>query len=259
MTASISVALWGTLKYEFLMQARRKALWISMAIFSITEMYVGGMAPWDALPTASRSQVLANWAMMLQLLFPVVFGILMADRLPRDSRLNVSELIRTAPTPSALHLLGKYLGSAFATALPIFVLYSAGVGYVVAVERDLIALPVGLAVFAIVMLPGLLFVGAFSIACPAILWVPLYQFLFVGYWFWGNALNPSFGIPTLTGTLLTPIGDNAAVAFFGIYPMYGISSPTMLHGTLSIALLLGGASVALIAVHHYLKWVRARE
>ena len=37
-----------------------------------------------------------------------------------------------------------------------------------------------------VNLPGLLFVAAFSVSCPVILWVPLYQFLFVGYWFWGR-------------------------------------------------------------------------
>ena len=33
--------------------------------------------------------------------------------------------------------------------------------------------------------------------------------MYVGYWFWGNMLAPSF-LPSLTGTLLTPIGDYAA-------------------------------------------------
>jgi len=98
---------------------------------------------------------------------------------------------------------------------------------------------------------------------PAVMWVPLYQFLFVGYWFWGNLLAPSYGIPTLSNTLLTPLGNVAASGFFsrnsdGIQTISGNSVATW-EGALSIAILLACAAAALLTVHRYLTWQRARQ
>src|SRR5260370_19208210 len=77
--------------------------------------------------------------------------------------------------------------------------------------------PLVAADFVLIVLPGLLFVAAFSIACPAILWVPLYEFLFVGYWFWGNALSPTrTGIQTLSQTILTPIGTYISAGMLAV-------------------------------------------
>ncbi len=141
--------------------------------------------------------------------------------------------------------------------LPIFLVYSAGVGFVVARWHDPMAIAIGLAAFAAVNIPGLLFVAAFSIAVPAIVWVPLYQFLYVGYWFWGNLLSPSFGIPTLSTTLLTPLGGNAAAGFFGVEAIMG-QNADVAHGVISILILLSGTSLALLAGNTYLNWQRKR-
>jgi ABC-2 type transport system permease protein len=63
--------------------------------------------------------------------------------------------------------------------------------------------------FTVVLLPGLAFVTGFALVGPLVLSAPLFRVLFVGYWFWGNMLSPDF-LPSLTGTLLTPIGDYPA-------------------------------------------------
>src|SRR5207302_4913010 len=125
------------------------------------------------------------------------------------------------PAALSARLVGKYLGSTLATLVPMFAFYSIGIGYVLYQTHNLLALPLALATFAAIVLPGILFIAAFSIACPAILWVPLYQFLYVGYWFWGNWLGARTGIPTLSETILTPVGTYISSGFFGdsIFPV----------------------------------------
>jgi hypothetical protein len=134
--------------------------------------------------------------------------------------------------------------------------------YVLLDRHDPLAIPLGLAAFLAINLPGLLFVAAFSIVMPAILWVPLYQFLFVGYWFWGNLLSPTYGIPTISTTWLTPLGSFAAAGFFSqadeIMTMGG-STGSVWQGAASIALLLTSAALALFIAQRYLIWQRARQ
>ncbi|HOG46667.1 MAG TPA: hypothetical protein PLB78_08475, partial [Anaerolineae bacterium] len=106
--------------------------------------------------------------------------------------------------------------------------------------------------------PAYLFVGAFSLACPAVLPVRVYQVLYTGYWFWGNFLNPKF-VPTLAGTLLTPSGEFAAAGFFSASMVSGmVSSHTSLEAVLSIAVLLACAAAALFALERYLAWQARR-
>ena len=114
--------------------------------------------------------------------------------------------------------------------------------------------------FAAVVVPGLAFVGAFSIACPAVMPVPLYQFLFVGYWFWGNALAPDAGIPTLSETVLTPIGLFRAIGFFGPAAFYGPHSPEYNLGAAiaSTVLMFGVAALPLLGLWGLERWRRGR-
>jgi ABC-2 type transport system permease protein len=99
--------------------------------------------------------------------------------------------------------------------------------------------------------PPIFFVGAFSIACTTLLWAPLYQFLFVGYWLWTN-LNPGEAIPTLNATLLSPAENYVITGFFhfsafipidkGFYP-----TSSVWLGTANIATLLACGAIALFA------------
>lgn len=256
MSANATTTTLGALRYEFRMQARRKSVWIATLLSSLV-VVTGLSNPWNASTDTSVNTVIGNWAIVCNAFMPVVFGVLLADRLPRDRRLRVTELFDSLPASSGGHLFGKYLGSAVASTLPILLVYSAGIGYVMVRWQDPMALPTAVAAFAAINIPGLLFVAAFSIAVPALLWVPLYQFLFVGYWFWGNLLTPSYGIPTLSTTVLTPLGGNAANAFFGVDPIMG-QHPDAMHGIVSILVLLSVASLVLLVGNTYLNWRRAR-
>jgi ABC-2 type transport system permease protein len=172
-------------------------------------------------------------------------------------------MLTTFPGALGARLSGKYIGSTLATLIPLLGVYSVGASYILYRWHTLQALPLALAAFAAIVLPGILFVSAFSLAFPALLWVPLYQFLFVGYWFWGNLL-PGIGFPTLSETILTPVGGYMCTGFFnpghreGVCSV-GVEGATATQGVESILLLLGMALLALLAVWAFLRWERAKQ
>lgn len=250
-------AIFGAVRYEFRMQVRRRALWIAFLAFCIPLLSVT-LTPWSGyFEGLSTAHLVANWALAVQFLHPVAFGVLLADRLPRDRRLRVGELLETLPAAPGGRFLGKYLGATLATLAPVALVYAGGVGYIAYDQGDLGAVPLAVAAFAAINLPGLLFVAAFSVACPAVLWVPLYQFLFVGYWFWGNLIPTGFDVPTLSRTVLTPLGEYMASGFFGTEQTTVRATP--LEGALSVGLLLALGALALACAHIYLRWQQAKR
>lgn len=253
----------GVSRYEFLMQIRRPALWITMLLFALLIIGIGGgggivhpdlLNKGEARPLLN---ILAQWAYRINTFFPIAVGVLLADRLPRDRRTKSEELFATTPGALSARLLGKYSGTMLATLIPVLMVYAAGVGLIAYGVQNVLAVPMSLAPFAGIVLPGILFISAFSIACTSIMWTPLYQFLFVGYWFWGNLLQKRFGIPTLSGTLLTPIGGYMASGIFGL--PFIQPGATAIQGLESIALLLAITALVIYTLWGLLKWQQARQ
>ncbi len=236
------VGLAGAIRYEFLMQIRRPALWIVVAVFCLifTTLLT---SPWNTFQVLTTPQNVARWALSVQFLHPIAVGVLLADRVPRDDRTGTTELLETLPASPAGRFAGKYLGATLATLVPVALVYAVGLCYILFDGADPMAVPLGVAAFLTINLPGLLFVAAFSVACPVILWVPLYQVLFVGYWFWGNLVAPPFFVPTLSGTILMPVGEFAADGFFNAQT--AVYRATVPEGVASVGLLLGLSALAL--------------
>jgi ABC-2 type transport system permease protein len=81
--------------------------------------------------------------------------------------------------------------------------------------------------------------------------------LYTGYWFWGNFLNPR-AIPTLSGTLLTPGGEFAAGAFFGVGRTRMNPAHTVTEAVLNLVVLAACAALALLALERHLAHHEAR-
>ncbi|MGZ3582963.1 MAG: ABC transporter permease [Ktedonobacterales bacterium] len=260
-------ALLGAMRYEFLMQIRRIALWVGMLFLypfcfnHFNDLFLDS----NFFPSARYS--LGQWAQFIALFFPLAAGLLLADRFTRDRKTRVDELLTTTHSTISARLAGKYLGSALATLVPPFVAYAIGAALIITHWRAFGDVPLALGLFLVGLVPAVLFVGAFSIACTTALWPVLYQFLFVGYWFWGNFLNPKLGIPTLNGTLLTPSGKHAITGLFfsasgwhyGQFGRYSLPVSTFQQGIESLLLLLGCALVALVAAWGWLRWQQAHR
>lgn len=240
--------IWGVARYEFRMAIGRWGVWLAFAL-------AGGLVGFRAssfVPALVRQvgawSAAGQIAFMLNLWMPLVAGIALADRLPRDRQLVTLELLRSTATPRWRFVLGKYLGGLAAVVLQVLtvaVLIAGAAAFSGApwtfVEASALA-------FLSVNLPPLAFVAAFSIGCPAVLPVRVYQVLFTGYWFWGNFLNPK-ALPTISHTVLVASGLPQASAFFHAR----FSSPTTVAYAVSNLLVLAAcAALALLAVTWYL-------
>ena len=266
MLQSWSVFL-GASRYEFLMQIRRRSFWVTFVFlvglyllltFSQANIREEAM---HYLTQAPLLTALVSLTYNVNLYFPIGVGLLLADRLPRDRRTKVDELLTAMPGPLGARLFGKYMGSMLATLLPIFLFYCISVGIIASTRHDLLALPLGLETFLVIIVPGILFISAFSIACPAIIKIPLYQFLFIGYWLWGAILWWRPELPTLGRTLISPVGVYMIQGIYGFqFGGHGVNLPaTPLEGVASILVLIGIGLLVMVVLERCIKWNQAHQ
>lgn len=209
----------GILRHEAAMILRRKGVWIAyLALY----LFYGGVLfassrSAKSLPVAPGGvlQAAGMYAFQFNMFMVLVAGIVAADVLERDWRNGVDELHRSTPMSHAAYLVGKYLGAVAALLVPYLVwIVVCGVWLVAKGAAPPAFIPALLAAFAALAIPAYAFVIAFSLACPLVMPVRVYQILFTGYWFWGNYLNPKI-FPTLNGTLVTPGGLFMLRGYFG--------------------------------------------
>lgn len=203
------------------MSLRRKGLWVAyglLFVFYTVLLFspppVGEMIEGEVISRDQTWTVSGRFLAAVNVFFPVVAGILSADRMQRDVRLGLRELQASTPVSRFAYVGAKYFGALLSTLAPVFLWVMAIAAAMTVLGRAdaamLLAVP---AAFFAITVPAFAFVVAFSIACPMVMPLPVYQILFVGYWFWANFIPPSL-FPTLNGTLLTPSGIFALQGFF---------------------------------------------
>jgi len=214
--------LWGVLRHEFGMSIRRRGLWIAygaLFVFHTVLLFspppLGEWVDGDVITRAGLWSAAGRFLVAVNVFFPIVAGILSADRLQRDVRAGMRELQVSTPLGAASYVVAKYLAALASCLLPLLAWVMAIAAAMVVVGHApagfLYATPVA---FAAITVPAFAFVVAFSLACPLVMPLPIYQILFTGYWFWANFVPPAL-FPTLNGTLLTPGGAYALQGFFG--------------------------------------------
>ncbi len=267
--AALSV-VGGALRYEFWMQLTRRSVWVVLALVASLALAIWAAIAGSALHAhyspelhawipPSQSDAILGWAQFVTMLLPLGVGLVLADRLARDRQTNVSEVLDTLPGSLGARLLGKYLGTTLATLVPVLLIYAAVIAYILTQTPAPQGIPLAAGAFAAVVLPGILFVAGFSIAVPAVIKVPVYQFLFVGYWFWANLMPPRIGLPSPVGTMLNATGPWALEGLFSFTWAFLRLHPTPAQAYASIALLIGLGCAALAAGWLYLRWQQARR
>jgi len=203
---------------EYRMMISRRGPWLAYAgVFAFHSLTIIGIGRLSASPFTGLGPWRAAGEILyvLNLFTPLIAGIAAADRLIRDNSLGVRELQRSAPPKPEVLMAGKFAGVLAAALTPnlLFILGVAVWTILNGVQKAAF-LPAILTGFAAITVPAFAFVVAFSLACPLLMPVRIYQVLFTGYWFWANYLPPDV-FPTLNGTLLTPGGIFALHGFFG--------------------------------------------
>jgi len=165
----------ATARYELRMQLRKPAIWIATglpfglyALFAVLGSDSTGLQRYryETSPKVWMVDALGWFTPVL----PMVFGIVLADRLVRDRKLGVAELLDATPANRSARLVGKYLGACAATAVPVALVYLiVAVTFMVWREQPA-ALWWGLATFTVVVVPLLLLAGSLSFlgrsSCP---------------------------------------------------------------------------------------------
>jgi ABC-2 type transport system permease protein len=212
----------GIFRHELSMSIRRRGLWVAyglLFLFYTVLLFspppLGEMVKGEVIPRSEIWPVAARFLVAVNVFFPVVVGILSADRMQRDFRLGLRELQDSTPLSRPVYVLAKYLAALASSLLPVF-LWVMAIAVVMTADGHapigfLSAVPVA---FLAITVPAFAFVVAFSLACPLVMPLSVYQILFTGYWFWANFIPPDL-FPTLNGTLLTPSGMYALHGFFG--------------------------------------------
>jgi ABC-2 type transport system permease protein len=255
----------GVTRHEFRMSMRRPGFWVAYLL--LTLFYIVSIL----LPSANRADDIIRldqiWpqagqtVFMLNIFLPLLAGILSADRMQRDFRGGLRELQRSAPLSVPVYVLAKYLGVLVSVLTPMFLLLA--VSGLLVVVQGLAPLaflwPLLLAFFSIAV-PAHAFVVAFSLACPLVMPLRVYQVLFTGYWFWGNLINPK-AFPTISDTVLNAVGQYPLQAFFNM--SLDSTHPadvgyTPLDAVLNLIVLLGCITLVLFALDRYLRWQEHR-
>jgi ABC-type transport system involved in multi-copper enzyme maturation permease subunit len=204
------------------MSIRRRGLWVAYALLFVFHTVIlfsppplGEWVDGEVITRGELWSAAGRFLVAVNVFFPVVAGILSADRVQRDFRSGVRELQDSTPLTVPVYLFAKYMAALTSCLLPLFLwvmtiaIVMTAVGH--APAGFLYTVPLA---FLAITVPAFAFVAAFSIACPLIMPLPVYQVLFTGYWFWANFVPPAL-FPTLNGTLFTPSGMYALQGFFG--------------------------------------------
>jgi ABC-2 type transport system permease protein len=254
--------LWGVIRYEFKMQARRRSLWIvfaGIALVMLASLPGNLLNSGQNIQGASLLQQVAAVTLDINWLPVLGIGVFLADRFPRDKSNRIDELFESMVGTLNTRLAGKYLGCLLATLLPAFLAYCFDIILLAYFKRTLLVLPLSLLTYTTIVVPGACFITAFTLACTSLLWVPLYQFFFIGYWFWGNMLGPRTGLPTLSTTILTPRGSFIGAGLFGVSPLNWTQGTTPLPGIASLLLLLLIPLLVMLLFYRYLRWQQSRK
>ena len=107
---------------------------------------------------------------------------------------------------SLVAAIGVALVPALAVTLVVGVVYTA---------QSVLALPIALAAFALIFVPGALLLTTLAVALGTVLPAPLARAGAVIVWGWATLLSTTLiPIPTITGSVLSPLGDYASGAWF---------------------------------------------
>jgi len=250
----------GVIRHEFNMSVRRPGFWIAYILlglfYAVTIFAPSADGSSGIIPPEQLWREAGHRVFMFNIFLPLLAGILAADRVQRDVRTGVRELQRSTPLSIPVYILAKYLGVLASVLLPMFLLVVVSGALMVAKGYA----PAGflwplLLAFLSIAVPAHAFVVAFSLACPLVMPLRVYQVLFTGYWFWGNLLTPK-AFPTISDTVLNAVGQYPLQAYFGLVfeSTDGVTVPfTPPEAVLNVTVLVACIAVALFALDRYLR------
>ncbi|MGH3871143.1 MAG: hypothetical protein ACRDSR_06430 [Pseudonocardiaceae bacterium] len=246
------IGLWsatlGVTRYEAVMAVRRKVLWLSLGPLAVLAALLAVTSP-TVIGQDDPVARIGTATLAINLCYTAGIGVALTDRLVQQYRAGLADLLNATPGGQAACLVGALLGPLGVAVVPAAVLLVL-LGVVLGIGHGSPA-PVGAAVvgLAAVLMPAALVITTLATLLGLVLPQTVARVVVVVLWFWSTALSPSLfpGVPTPTGTVLSPLGGYLAVAALHVDPSWanrGTSSTLrpiagFATATISVALLLG--------------------
>ena len=253
MSALLGPALTGSLRYEALMAARQRGLWVATVPLVGLSLLAAVASP-SLNGLRETSAQIGAWAVVINLFSTLGLAVALADRFARARRRGLPDLLDATAARPAVRMIGGLLGSLGAALIPVTVaMLTVGAGFAVD-RRDPSALGWALLALLVVIVPAALVATAFAATLGLLVPVPLARVLVVGAWGWATVWNTSIlPAPTVTGTVLSPLGDYTAHGWLGAPALYAghgaavLSPPvTPTSAAIALAALLGATVVLLV-------------
>lgn len=246
----------GIARYEYSMSSRRGGMWMAFGLLFLLYVARTLLDLQGRLSSIADPQVwecAGRMAITFNLFMPVVGGIVAADRMARDVRTGMAELQQSTPIQHWHYILGKYVGVLLSVLTPQLLLLIFLSVIMVLCGMPLVLLLYTPVAFVAIVVPAYAFITIFSLACPLIMPVRVYQVLFTGYWIWGNFLDPRV-FPTISNTLLVSCGLYAYEGFFGGTLGTRVPTHTPMDAALNLMVLAVCIVAAIIVLERYLTW-----
>jgi ABC-2 type transport system permease protein len=212
MSTLLPTAIRGTLIYEAKIASRQRILWISVVPLLALGVLIGFTSPTLTQADSVPGRI-AGWVLALAVFSTFGFGVALADRFSNHRRRSQSELLDATPASLTMRMAASLIAAMSVALVPALVV-TLVVGGAYTAEYAM-ALPVALAAFALILVPGALLLATLAVALGTILPAPLARAGAVIVWGWATLLNTALlPIPTITGSVLSPLGDYASLAWF---------------------------------------------
>jgi ABC-2 type transport system permease protein len=253
MSRLLGPALTGSLRYEALMAARQRGLWVATVPLVALSVLLTALSP-SLNGLRETSAQIGAWAVAINLFSTLGLAVALADRFARTRRRGLPDLLDATAARPAVRMAGSLLGSLGAALVPVsLAILVVGVGFAVD-RRDPAALGWALLALLVIIVPAALVAATFAATLGLLVPVPLARVLVVGAWLWATVWNTSIiPVPTITGTVLSPLGDYTAHGWLNAPTLYAghgtalLSPPvTATSAAIALAALLAATAVLLV-------------
>ncbi|MFI8433539.1 hypothetical protein ACIGJO_07285 [Streptomyces sp. NPDC079020] len=207
------VLLW-TLRYEALMAARRRVVWGAVLPLALLSLLLAATSP-VVTGSADPATRVGAAAVLVNSFCTLGVGLALADRLRRslESR-GTAELLAATPAGPLARTAGALAGPLLTALAPVAVLFLAYAAVVSVLAGS--ATPLGSAAVSLLtaVLPAALLATAFAGLLGVLLPVAAARAVTALVWLWACHFPPGFSpIPTVTGTVLSPLGGYPMAAW----------------------------------------------
>lgn len=205
----------GTIRYEIRIAMRKRASWLSILPLFLLSLLVT-LTSRTLIGYSDPVARMGATATVVNLIGSLGVAIALTDLMVSQRRPGLRELLSATPAGKAGRAAGMVLGPWLIAVAPMAAVLLITGGWLALINTSVAPLVAALTGFVTILAPGSLLLtmlaNLFSLGIPA----TAARILIVPIWYWATFLSPLVPVPSITGTVLSPLGSYQASAWMGV-------------------------------------------